>query len=206
MELIESLKYKGKPYIIEGPERSAFPKFLRQMGYKVGVEIGVYKGEFTEKFCREGLRMYGIDPWTSFRGQGRSQTLKERQDFLYGHAQRLLDKYIKDDTCTLIRKTSMEAVKDFNNGSLDFVYIDGDHRFKYIAEDIYEWIWRVRKGGIISGHDYFYTNPGAKNILCHVGPVIDAYVKAFGVETFYIFGGKGIHKDDRWQSWFWVKN
>ena len=206
MKIIEGIKHKGKPYFIKGPERNEFPEFLKQMGYKVGAEVGVYKGEYTEKFCREGLTMYGIDPWFPFKGQGRTQWLKERQAFLYGHTLRVLAKYIEKGTCTIMRKSSMEGVKAFKNNSLDFVYIDGDHRFKFIAEDIYEWIWRVRKGGVISGHDYFNTNPEAQNIVCHVGPVVDAYVKAFGVENFYVFGGRGKRKDDRWPSWFWIKN
>lgn len=206
MEIIEGLKHQGRPFTIPDSCRDDLPKFFVEMGYKVGAEIGVYKGEFTEKFCREGLTMYGVDPWAPFRGQGRTQALRERQDFLYGHAQRVLDTYIKANTCTLIRKPSMEAVRDFKNESLDFVYIDGDHRFRYVAEDIYEWIWKVKKGGIIAGHDYFRTDPRARNIICHVGPVVDAYVKAFGVQNFYLVGGRGSSKDDKWQSWFWIKD
>ncbi len=48
----------------------------------------------------------------------------------------------------------MDALEDFEDNSLDFVYIDGDHNFKHISEDIYEWTKKVRSGGIVSGHDY----------------------------------------------------
>jgi SAM-dependent methyltransferase len=48
----------------------------------------------------------------------------------------------------------MEAVLDFPYESIDFVYIDGSHEFDYIMCDIIEWGRRVKKGGIISGHDY----------------------------------------------------
>lgn len=56
----------------------------------------------------------------------------------------------------------MAAAPDFKPESLDFVYIDGDHKFKYVAEDISEWFWK--KGGMIAGHDYFCTHPGQKNL------------------------------------------
>jgi predicted O-methyltransferase YrrM len=82
----------------------------------------------------------------------------------------------------------MEAVKDFADGSLDFVYIDADHRFKYIAEDIYEWPWRVRAGGVVSGHDY----------VGHVKPVVDAYTTAFGVENLVVL-------NEKFPSWLWIK-
>jgi predicted O-methyltransferase YrrM len=49
----------------------------------------------------------------------------------------------------------MEAVKDFKDESLDFVFIDGNHQYSYVLEDITEWSKKVRSGGIVSGHDYF---------------------------------------------------
>jgi hypothetical protein len=206
MELAEGIKHKGKPYKIANCSRDSLPKFFVEMGYKVGAEIGVYKAAFTEKFCKEGLFMYAIDPWKAYIGSGRTQQVQARQDFLYGHAQRVLAPY---KNYKIIRKTSMDALTDFKNESLDFVYIDGDHTFPHIAEDIYEWTKKVKKGGIVSGHDYFCTDPHATNVLCHVGPVVDAFVKAFKIEDFYVFGrSKPIEleaKDDRYLSWMFFK-
>lgn len=52
-------------------------------------------------------------------------------------------------------KTSMDAVKDFENGSLDYVYIDANHRYFEVMQDIKAWWEIVRPGGILCGHDYF---------------------------------------------------
>jgi len=209
MKLIDGIKYEGCPFEIPDNSRDELPEFLKEMGYKVGVEIGVYKGEFTKKFLDVGLKIYAIDPWQPYEGAGRTQKNKARQDFLYGHTQRYLDTYIKNGQCLLIRETSMNALKFFDNESLDFVYIDGDHRFRYIAEDIYEWSFKVKKNGIISGHDYFCTDPTANNVICQVKPIIDAYVRAFGVKNFYIFGrSKPIElekKNDKYYSWMLIK-
>lgn len=206
MKLIEGIKQKGAPFLIPECSRDELPEFFKEMGYKVGAEIGVYKGAFTEKFCKAGLKMYAIDPWIGFSGQGRSQKLQDRQDFLYGHTQRTLAPY---PNCTIIRKTSMDAVTDFKDGSLDFVYIDGNHNFRYIAEDIYEWASKVKRGGVIAGHDYFCTNPEARNIVCHVGAVVDAYTKAFGIDNWFIFGrSKPLEKetkDNKFLSWMIIK-
>lgn len=204
MKLIDGLKLKGKPVGIPECSRNDLPEFFVEMGYKVGAEVGVYKGAFTEKFCEVGLKMYAIDPWISYKGAGRTQQDQVRQDFLYGHTQRTLALF-KD--CTIIRAPSMDALKQFKDGSLDFVYLDGDHSFRYIAEDLVEWSKKVRSGGAVSGHDYFCTAPQATNLVCHVKPVLDAYIQVMGIESLYVFGeiAGAKEKDNRYPSWMFLK-
>lgn len=207
MRLIEAVQQlRGCPATVPDCSRDDLPNLFVSMGYKVGAEIGVYKGEFTEKFCKAGLKMYAIDPWHSYAGSGRTQRDQDRQNFLYEHTKRTLAPY---NDCTIIRKASMDAVREFKDRSLDFVYIDGDHSFKHVAQDIYEWTWKVRIGGVVAGHDYYCTSPEARNVVCHVGAVVDAYVKAFGIDNWYIFGrSKPLEeerKDDRYLSWMWVR-
>lgn len=180
--------------------RDELPQFFKDKGYKVGAEIGVYKGEFTELFCKAGLKMYAIDPWKAFNGQGRTQQKQERQDFIYEHAKRVLAPY----DCTLIRKTSMEALADFKDESLDFVYLDGDHSFMPVAEDIFHWEKKVRKGGIVAGHDYDLTRVGAQNTVIHVKPVVDAYCQVFGRELV-VFGKDNSSKNNSYPSWYFIK-
>lgn len=186
MKLIDAIKQKGNPFIVPECSRNELPYFLKSMGYQTGAEIGVYQGEFTKKFCEAGLKMYGIDPWLSFHGQGKAGKSQELQDLNYNHAKKLLSVY---KNCSLIRKTSSEALGDFGFNNLDFVYIDGDHRFKQVAEDIYEWYSKVRKGGIISGDDYTLTGPTSTHLICQVAPVVDAFVKTYNIENYYIFDG-----------------
>lgn len=202
--LLQGIKNKGLPYEIPNCSRDDLPQFFSDLGFKVGAEIGVYKGAFTEKFCQAGLKMFAIDPWMAYQGAGRTQQEQARQNFLFGHTTRTLAPY-KD--CEIIRSTSMDALKYFEDESLDFVYIDGDHSFKHIAADIEEWAKKVKKGGIVSGHDYFWFNPRQTRLVCQVGPVVDAYVKAFEIDSFYIFGAdpNAPEKDNRYPSWMFFK-
>lgn len=207
MKLIEAVKdLKGAPALIPNCSRNEFPEFLKEMGYEVGAEIGVYKGEFTEKLCKMGLEVYAIDPWQPYVGQGRTQKVQDRQDFLYGHTGRVLAPYPK---AKIIRKTSMDALEDFKDESLDFVFIDGDHSFRYFAEDICEWPRKVRKGGLVSGHDYFNTAPHATNLVCHVEAVVNTYTKLFNIDNWFIFGEldpkKEPNRKERFLSWMWIK-
>ena len=185
MKLIDGVKLKGRPAEIPDCSRDDLPQFFVDMGFKVGAEIGVARGEFSEKLCKAGLRIYAIDPWIAYRGAGRHARRQVDQDYVYGCAQRLLAPY---ENCTIIKKTSIDAAKDFRGQSLDFVYIDGDHSFPVIASDIYEWYFRIRKGGVISGHDYLCSDPRLTNSLCHVSVIVEAFIKAMRIENFYIFG------------------
>lgn len=204
-KISENLSLKGKPAHIPDCSRDELPVFLKEQGYKVGAEIGVYKAEYTKKLCEAGLKVYAVDPYMAFPGQGRTQNRQERQDFLFGHAQRSM----KGLDATFIRKTSMDALEDVKDGSLDFVYIDGDHRFRYVAEDIVEWSKKVRPGGVVAGHDYWCTWHGATNVICQVQYVVDAYVKTYDINNFYTIGGteekSKVGGGDSTRSWFWFK-
>jgi hypothetical protein len=199
MKLVDGIKLQGRPAIIDDCPREYLPEFLVSQGYKVGAEIGVYKGAFTGRFLHAGLKMYAIDPWTPFTGQGRSQQKREVQEEIYDIACRSLKPYTDTGQCQIIRKTSMEALTGFKPGALDFVYIDGNHEFPNVAQDLYEWNKIVRPGGVMSGHDYFNTPPHASNVLCHAKAVVDAYTSLYQIENWWLFG------NPRYYSWMWVK-
>lgn len=189
MKLISKMKMKGSPRFFQA-SRDDLPKLFVDMGYKEGVEVGVLFGEFTEKFCQAGLKMHAVDPWKAFpQHLERNPNYQRKRDAVYRKACRILAPY----DCRVIRKTSMEAVDDFPNDSLDFVYLDGSHGFKDIAADLVEWSAKVRMGGIVSGHDYHMTPK------CHVQYVVDAYVETFGINNWFV-----LMKDDS-PSWLWVK-
>ncbi len=54
----------------------------------------------------------------------------------------------------ILRMTSKEAAEIFPDAYLDMVYIDAIHTFEHVYADIGYWLPKVRKGGIIAGHDY----------------------------------------------------
>jgi hypothetical protein len=202
MKLIDGIKLKGKPAEIPDCGRDDLPEFFKEMGYKVGAEIGTHKGRFSEKLCRTGLKIYTIDPWLSYEDYSVEGIPQTRLDSLFNEAKQRLKPY---PNCVIVRKTSMEAVKDFEDGSLDFVYIDGHHGFKYVAEDLWEWEKKVKKGGIISGHDYSFNDKNARDpYAISVKYVLDAFIECFRIETFYVLAGIE-RREKRSRSWMWVK-
>ncbi len=102
----------------------------------------------------------------------------------------------KDYDCTLIKGWSSDIVKDFEDNSLDFVFIDGNHALEYVIEDIAKWSPKVREGGIISGHDYFRGH--GKNLM-HAKDAVNTWTYCYKINPWFIFA------KDKCPSWFWVK-
>ena len=195
--------------VVEIPDcgRDDLPLFLAENGFKTGAEIGMYKGDYTETLLSAGLKVYGVDPYLAFDDYDMpKRDFQARQDELFqGVLQRLVPRF---SNFTPIRRISMEAVKDFKKGSLDFVYIDGHHGFKYVAEDLWEWTKIVRKGGIVAGHDYVYFKGNARDpFILHVRFALDAFIEIFNIKPLYVLGRRHPvegEKRDKWRSWFFI--
>jgi len=67
----------------------------------------------------------------------------------------------------IIKKTSLDASKSINN-ELDFVFIDGDHDYEHVLQDIEIWSKKIKKGGLIIGHDYTWNgDKKTKRSVCN---------------------------------------
>ncbi len=56
-----------------------------------------------------------------------------------------------------IRKKSSDAAKEIPN-NLDFVYIDGNHAYEFIKNDLETYYPKLKEGGFLAGHDFYKTN------------------------------------------------
>ena len=199
MRIKDGLKLVGTPAEIPDCGRDDLPQFFKDMGYKVGVEIGVWQGEFSKILCSTGMKLYAVDPWKADPTLGMYGGQKNL-DGAYNDAK----KNLKGLSCKIIRKTSMDAVKDFKDESLDFVYIDGNHLYKYVLEDIVEWTKKIKKGGAICGHDFiFFHRPS----YCEVKQAVIDYAKK-NLKQWYLLGLRAKYpglKRDKFRSWLWIK-
>jgi predicted O-methyltransferase YrrM len=55
---------------------------------------------------------------------------------------------------TPVRTDSVSASKNYQDNSLDFVFIDGDHSYEACKADILAWLPKMKNGSILAGHDY----------------------------------------------------
>jgi predicted O-methyltransferase YrrM len=192
--IIDKFKLSGDlPYVIKGSRWHELPIIFNELGYKVGVEVGVELGRFARCLARKvpDLKLYGIDPWMTY---DRQFTVHDPEEFYQACVKDCAPYNIE-----LIRKFSMDAVKDFADESLDFVYIDGNHDFAHVTEDLNAWSKKVRKGGIISGHDYvFEPRMGA-----HAGYVVKDWTTIYKIKPWYIID-ESTKKGGGRPTWLWV--
>jgi len=119
-----------------------FPRLIDEMGFKTCVEVGVDKGNFSLTLVSKTKidKLYGIDIWQNPK--------------CYEQAVGRLREGMDAGRVILIKDLSVDAAKTFENNSVDFVYIDGDHSLEGVYRDIRAWMHKVRIGGVIAGHDY----------------------------------------------------
>lgn len=210
-EALKKSNVSGDPIWIEGTNRTDLPKFFKKQGYKKGVEIGVSWGENIVDYCEAGLEIYGVDPWDAHTDEDEFRKLVSIDgkygstvDGVYSLARKRTEKY---PNCKLMKMTSLEALNHFPDRSLDFIYIDGNHSFGYVAMDLMKWNRKVRKGGAIAGHDYYSHNPITSRRFRAVGNIVDAFAKNYDFLTWYVLGGRKREKgDDENLSYLFIKH
>jgi len=179
--------------------RIELAKHFAALGFTKGVEVGVCDGRYSEILMQEipGLTLYGVDPYmtypeyTSYRSQ---DTLRKA----YEGAKKRLAPYAYYE---FVLALSVEAAKLVPFEALDFVFIDGNHDYEYVRADIAAWAPKVRRGGIVSGHDYYIFRSGNDGVV----RAVDEYTKEYGYDLQTTGYDKDAHRDDRQPSWWFQK-
>lgn len=145
-----------KSMVEEFPENSHF------------VEIGCWKGRSASfmgveiKNSNKKIKFDCIDHWKGswehLKGGPVYDPITDDEDALYNEFLKNIEP-IKEFV-NPIRMSSIEASLLYEDESLDFVFIDAGHEYEDIKEDILKWLPKVKKGGIIGGHDFSQDSPG----------------------------------------------
>lgn len=176
-------------------KRKDLGKLLNRLGLTgTGVEVGVLRGEFAAEILSvwEGRLLYLVDPWIE---QPRSvyedlcnvaQDVQDRN--LRGTIERLAPQARRFE---IMRMTSADAVSRFTDASLDFVYIDANHRHDSVRDDLMRWFPKVREGGIFAGHDYLNGTHGQTRF--GVQAAVDSFAQEHSLD---------LQITNEWPTWF----
>jgi hypothetical protein len=186
--------------------RRDFPTLLEYMSYKKICEVGVWRGEFLSTLSLSNPdHLVGVDVWDKYDIEAYKRTPCYYKFFPHDKNKVWREKVQawaeeKDFKTDIIVDFSVEAAKQFEDGYFDFVYIDSDHSYEGVTEDLEAWYPKVRKGGMIAGHDYvnFVANRTKKHIRCKDG--IDDFVKKYDKEKDLMLTG-----EKNLQSFYFVK-
>ena len=113
--------------------------FITQFNWKIGVEIGDNEGETVFEIAKSNpkLKIYGITC------EPKRKMLKE--SLKYSNLETIVD-------------TSNTTSNRFKKESIDFVFIEGEHRYESVKNNIKYWEPKVKENGLIMGHNYNWGN------------------------------------------------
>ena len=156
-------------------DRSSLARVSADMGLVNGVEIGTADGYSARLWCdtNPALRLTCIDPYVPYGGRRGPN----RNNAVYEQARSTLAAYPQ---ITLLRETSMDAVRKFSDKSIEFLHIDGNHHFDACVMDLVCWVPKVKPGGLITVHDYCpFWQAG-------VMKAVDAYTHCHRIDPWYV--------------------
>ena len=127
------------------------------------VEIGSWMGRSTAymgaaiRASQKSIRFDAVDTWEG----SPEREHRRRIQRLAAEGKTLFDVFCHNmqacgvhDFVNPVRARSVDAAKKYPDKSLDFVFIDGDHKYDAVCEDIRAWLPKVKPGGLLAGHDY----------------------------------------------------
>ncbi len=193
------------PTEIPDTTRANMVQLIRELNFKTGAEIGTAEGTYAETILKGNPQMtlYCVDPWDAYDGYQDYTDLKQLAS-MEEKARALLEPY---PNVRFVKKYSMDALQDFDDGSLDFVYIDANHEDPFVTQDVNGWAKKVRSGGILSGHDYIDIRHPELKMQWRVIEAVNNYVANNDVGGFFIWGTNGKfpgHIRESHRSWMIV--
>lgn len=126
-------------------------------------ELGVYKGDFSAKIlARRPRKLHLIDPWkfepdpeykSSWYGGsvGESQA---RMDAVYESVVARFRSEISTAKLEVHRSNSASCSSQFPDNYFDWIYIDGNHQYEFVKQDLETYFPKVKLHGLIAGDDY----------------------------------------------------
>lgn len=178
--------------------RDELGEFLNQNGLLgVGLEVGSLSGEFARTIMSrwKGRQLIMLDPWCRQPSDVYKEPVNDTDwSSCMGSCEQLQREY--RERIQLLRDYSPQAAAYFESGTLDFVYLDGNHSHEAVSADLRAWWPKVKNGGLFGGHDYRNDTVWPQN--CEVKRAVSEWCSEMGLQLPHITRHPGCY------SW-WMK-
>ena len=152
------------------------------------VEIGVFQGDFAEVLAKTNPKhLYLVDCWEaggtgSGDVDGNNMKVFSSGEELWNSVKSRYEFY---PNISIHRQYSSDFLKSLGDCSIDAIYIDGDHSYRGVKEDLNHAFPKVKKGGWIMGHDYEMNMKKAKTVYeFGVKRAVDEFCAEKGLKLF----------------------
>lgn len=157
--------YQKLKILLKGQQENKRDFLLRAMPKNsVGAEIGVDRGIFSQRILEmvNPSRLHMIDPWKYEEGEtyekawyggevGKNQGNMDRR---YEKVAEKFASQISNNQVIIHRGYSNEVCREFEDNYFDWIYIDGNHLYEFVKQDLELYYRTVKDGGLIAGDDY----------------------------------------------------
>jgi len=166
-----------------------------------GIEIGVQKGEFSKEILSswKGEKLYLVDCWQKQENYDDIANKDDNeQEENYKQTLKNVEKYKK--RVKVIKAFSKDAANSFEDGFFDFIYIDANHSYEAVKEDLNLWYPKLKDGGMFCGHDFlegrFYDSDfGVKSAVTEFARSLNKEPYVCGCTSWYFFKSKDFKKN-----------
>lgn len=144
-----------KPDLSTLKSRDGLGQWLNDAGLTgIGVEVGVLSGGNAAQIMSQwsGQLLHLVDPWEKIDPTIYKEAQGWSPEVCYEECQKLAARYPM--RIKLHKMLSMDAALMFPNGSLDWVYIDANHSYDAVINDLMFWWPGIKAGGLLGLHDY----------------------------------------------------
>jgi predicted O-methyltransferase YrrM len=121
---------------------------------KTIVEFGCYHGRSTRALADNSppdAKVWAVDPWNGDYKTEEGHLVKAVDSYCLPYFKRNLQDHIDSGKVIVSRGFSYNFESSY---AMDFIFIDGDHRYGTVVKDIKKALELVSNNGIIAGHDY----------------------------------------------------
>jgi len=128
------------------------------------IEIGVRSGKNAYRINKllKPKKLVLVDPWDKYLTEENSTGVRRMENERCRN--NVFNHFGNQPHVEIIVDYSLEAVKLYEDGFFDLVYIDGDHSKEAVAADLKHWSKKVKPGGFLAGHDYSPHSPVGKMV------------------------------------------